>query len=1241
MAMLLSRFFLAFVISSYGVSCLAQASDSALASGGYSLSVEVVTENIGTLVGALGVVDLTGFSCTRLYVNMANESDFMSSISGDSNVPTYVNTTTNFYHAALGAATPNGINSILFPVYPDLVYDSWVTIGLESVPNASAGEAAVATVQSTENPWVTNFDPGGGLPGGSIVIDDLIGGAWYALNGDANGVAGEDLKVLVGQFTTTGELSGQLYCQIFPNGDGQQNVLYLFPFGGADIPGCVDSNACNFNPDATSDDGSCDYSCYGCTDAAACNYDATATLDDNACTYADAGYDCDGNCLSDSDGDGICDAFEIAGCNDATACNYDATATDDDGSCTYADAGYDCAGNCLSDTDEDGVCDEFEVGGCDDDTACNYNATATDNDGSCDYSCYGCTDAAACNYDAAATLDDNACTYADAGYDCDGNCLSDSDGDGICDDDDPCEDPDLTPEVLPTVPTTLLALVTLDAQNAPGMTVIALVDGVTIGVGEIITFEGETYINISLYVSAGDEVSFQLFDPAACALYDTEVTFTMESGVLELGSFDDPEDLPFLSGNFILGCIDPAACNYSADADLDDGSCTYPDETYLDCNGNCLNDADEDGICDELEVAGCQDDTACNYNEDATDDDGSCVYAEDFYDCDGGCLNDADDDGICDELEVAGCQDDTACNYNADATDEDGSCTYAEDLYDCDDNCLNDVDDDGICDELEVAGCQDDTACNYNNAATDDDGSCTYPSAVNLDCEGNCLNDADGDLICDEDEISGCQDNTACNFNEAATDDDGSCEYLTCAGCTDAAACNHDAAATIEDGSCEYLTCAGCADDSACNYDPAATIEDDSCVYADDPCETCNPDGTVNVNDDDGDGVCNADEVEGCTEPEACNYNADATNDDGSCDYSCQGCTDETACNYDAEATVDDGTCFYAFLYYDCDGNCLNDADGDLICDEFETPGCLDEMACNYDGTATDADSSLCVYPIDLYGADNVDCEGNCLNDLDGDGVCDEAEIPGCQDETACNFDAAATEEDGSCVYADDPCETCNPEGTVDVNDADGDGICDDEEIAGCQDATACNYNADATDDDGGCAYMVASEILGATGSFFGDTATYTLDDFLTENNYQWLVQGGDIIAGEDSTSAVIVWSNDTTLGTGTLTVIETADGCAPDTLQLAIELTVNGMEEWSVMDYRLAPNPAIDGFRLIGPVDELLTIRLLQRDGRLLKLWQGRAGEWYPVEGLTSGWYIVEIQSGERRQALRLVRMH
>ena len=57
--------------------------NSAPAPEGYDLEVEVVSEDIGLVVGPLGAIDLTGYSCTRLYVTMNNATDFMSSVSGD------------------------------------------------------------------------------------------------------------------------------------------------------------------------------------------------------------------------------------------------------------------------------------------------------------------------------------------------------------------------------------------------------------------------------------------------------------------------------------------------------------------------------------------------------------------------------------------------------------------------------------------------------------------------------------------------------------------------------------------------------------------------------------------------------------------------------------------------------------------------------------------------------------------------------------------------------------------------------------------------------------------------------------------------------------------------------------------------------------------------------------------------------------------------------------------------------
>ena len=132
------------------------------------------------------------------------------------------------------------------------------------------------------------------------------------------------------------------------------------------------------------------------------------------------------------------------------------------------------------------------------------------------------------------------------------------------------------------------------------------------------------------------------------------------------------------------------------------------------------------------DIQGCTEADACNFNADATEDDGTCAYAVENYDCDGACLNDEDNDQVCDELEVPGCTDASACNFNADAdaTDDDGSCTYADTVYDCDGNCLADADEDGVCDENETGGCTNKRADNYNSAATQDDGSCTMPGGT-------------------------------------------------------------------------------------------------------------------------------------------------------------------------------------------------------------------------------------------------------------------------------------------------------------------------------------------------------------------------------------------------------------------------------------------------------------------------------------------------------------------------------
>ena len=149
----------------------------------------------------------------------------------------------------------------------------------------------------------------------------------------------------------------------------------------------------------------------------------------------------------------------------------------------------------------------------------------------------------------------------------------------------------------------------------------------------------------------------------------------------------------------------------------------------------------------------------------------------------------------------------------------------------------------------------------------------------------------------------------------------------------------------------------GCDDESACNFDPSATENDGSCTYVRRACEVCE-NGEIKNLDADGDGVCDANEISGCTNPQACNYRSEATEDDGSCNpkdrcgrcdgsntgpgavFEC-GCNDMPEGDCDCEGHQED-------VLGDCGGGCQVDADSDGICDDNGGDYCTDMTAPNY-----------------------------------------------------------------------------------------------------------------------------------------------------------------------------------------------------------------------------------------------------------------------------------------------------
>ncbi len=52
------------------------------------------------------------------------------------------------------------------------------------------------------------------------------------------------------------------------------------------------------------------------------------------------------------------------------------------------------------------------------------------------------------------------------------------------------------------------------------------------------------------------------------------------------------------------GCMDSLACNYDSSANEDNGTCIYPTQSYLTCEGDCFNDEDLNGVCDEIQYSG-------------------------------------------------------------------------------------------------------------------------------------------------------------------------------------------------------------------------------------------------------------------------------------------------------------------------------------------------------------------------------------------------------------------------------------------------------------------------------------------------------------------------------------------------------------------------------------------------------------------------------------------------------------
>ena len=866
----------------------------------YSIVTEVVNADIGQLVGTLGTTDLTGYSTTRVYLQTDNPEDFVSSVSGDADFPTMVSTTTSFHQSALGAATPNGIQALLFPVYPDLVYDSWITIGLEAAPDAGAGEAAISTVASPANAWDVNFEAGGDL-----VINDPVGGAWFVLLGDANGYPDANGRILLGQFTTDGVLSGNMAVQVFPGGDGQAQFLYEGVLG----------------EDSGAED--CDYLTTYYVDQDGDGYGTTPV---DICGEAPEGYallsgdcndnfaiaypgnpndiigdgidgDCDGGetCFRDTDNDGyrLADSTDVIGspfninCSEfGEAYGFQPIDCDDENpDLTLPDANGNCIGlEALSE-------------GCSDPLACNYDADAGPSEDNCDYtSCAVCGDPSACNYDASGIqFDDDQCNYT--------TCLG-------------CSDPEATNyEPNPLIVNDgicvyegILAIAPIDIvfNDEAGQVqlytndVYALLPPDAIQLNAVVGIKGD---DIRLRVSPFDS----LYQSETCGGWTPSElgTVAVEVDGITYTNSDCYNDSWFTIGGSALDGPDLAAIGFDP-ATLNDQS--EFDSENLPSIGDTLGwslvgvGGAIENRCEELlGRPGCQSavriarftmpigqafsmEAGLTYTviggaertvASTTETSGTGGVAsnptgsgEEAATIDGG-----DDTNT---SVINGCTESRACNYNPQATNNNGTCDYTS-----------------------CEGCTYELAYNYSDTLTLDDGSC---------------------------EFRGCQDPGYLEYNPLANISEAdSCITLIVVGCRNTDYLEFDAAANVEDFSlCLTPVDPGCMDVEATNYDEEANVSDESCTYG--GCTDTDYFEYSPLADDD-DGSCLTLKVSGCTDEGFLEFDAAANVfEDGTCLTPVQlGCTYSDAENYSAIANEDDGTCFFDLTG---SSSCVGDLDG-------------------------------------------------------------------------------------------------------------------------------------------------------------------------------------------------------------------------------------------------------------------------------------------------------------------------
>jgi hypothetical protein len=273
----------------------------------------------------------------------------------------------------------------------------------------------------------------------------------------------------------------------------------------------------------------------------------------------------------------------------------------------------------------------------------------------------------------------------------------------------------------------------------------------------------------------------------------------------------------------------------------------------------------------------------------------------------------------------------------------------------------------------------------------------------------------------------------------------------------------------------------GCTLEGACNYDSISIINDTSCYF---PLEYYNCIDEC-INDDDFDGVCDENEVFGCTDELSLNYSISATENDYSCVSAIFGCTDSISVNYSDTANVDDGSCLSVEEYT------IDSLETELLTLNEEATTSLSSLQQALDTWNTTIDLSAgwnmfgygCPSPIDIAeGLSNHTESINIVKDNNGSVYMPEFGFNGIGDFTpGFGYQIKVTEAiEGFSLcdwYVNDIPEdniVSLQEEVVSLSEENTSlqELVDSLSTYGCIDETAFNYNPSANMDDGSCQFI-------------------------------------------------------------------------------------------------------------------------------------------------------------------------